>query len=237
MKKTLFSIITTIILVEACSSSLTTNTLISPNATFPDWPTQSPGAANTQTTEFLSPDEVHQAVLAAWRKLESAGPRHFSQILYKDGRPVSSTEADAVPPNYHQVITHLGKVWAEFYVVDGMIYTNDKGEWSHRPGGTAPNDVGSNLGQALDPDIFQSDGKKIGIEVINGRPAIIYSYSTIFNNPKELHQYRLWVDQSSGLPVRLESRTRAGYLSVETIIYDDRITITLSTDAKNSPRK
>jgi hypothetical protein len=237
MKKTLISILTTIILLEACSSSLKTNTLISPNAAFPDWPTQLPGAVSIQTTEFLSPDEVHQAVLAAWIKLESAGPRHFAQIVYKDGKPISICEADAVPPDYHQVLTNLGKVWAEFYIVDGTAYTNDKGVWSHRPGGTAPNDMGSNLGQALSPDIFQSDGKKIGIEMINGRPAIIYSYSTIFNNPKELHQYRVWVDLSSGLPVRLESRTMAGYLNVETIIYDDRITITLPMVAKNSPRK
>jgi hypothetical protein len=237
MKKTLISILITAILLGACSSSLKTNTPISTNATFPDWPTQAPGAVNTQTAPSLSPDEVHQAVLAAWRKLESAGPRRFAEFRYEDGKPIGSIEADAVPPDYHQVITEFGKLWAEFYVVDGTVYSNDKGVWSHDSYGTAPNDIGSNLSQALDPGIFQSDGKTIGIEVINGSPAIIYRYSTIFNSPKVLHQYRLWVDQSSGLPVRLESRTMAGFLSVETIIYDDIITITLPTDAKNSPKK
>jgi len=135
---------------------------------------QSTGSANAQPAPSLSPDEVYQAVSTAWKKLDTAGPRHISQTTSEG----ISTEADAVPPDFHQVMSAMGNVVAEQYIVGGTIYNSNQGSWTQFAGGsTALSTIG---GFALDlsGDLVYSNGMVNGIEVINGSPAIVYSYST-----------------------------------------------------------
>jgi hypothetical protein len=45
----------------------------------------------------------------------------------------------------------------------------------------------------------------------------------------------LWVDQTSGLPVKSESTDPDGMTISETITYDNSITLTLPAEAANAP--
>lgn len=236
MKKALVAIVVVAVLLTFCATSQKSKNHPTPTANFHEWPTEAPGAVSTLAGPTLSPEDVHKYVLAAWKILENAPPRHFEQFTYVDGKKVIAVVADAVPPNYHQAILNQGKVVTEFYIVDGMAYNYNNGEWSRvAASSTVMYDIGSNLLQALDPDIFQSDGKRIGVEDIDGSPAILYFYSTIYSNPALLHQHRLWVDQRSRLPVKLEMRDSRGDFFIETITYDNSLTITVPEAAKEAP--
>jgi hypothetical protein len=146
-----------------------------------------------------------------------------------------STEADAVPPDFHQVVSLMGSVVAEQYIVAGTIYVNDQGSWTQTSGGSEAISTIGSFGQSLSENLVYSDGSVIGIEVINGSPAIVYSYSTTLQGLNATAQYKLWVDQTSGLPVKSENITPDGTVIDMTITYDTSITITLPEEAKNAP--
>lgn len=232
MTKRFLLVFITASLLAACSASPKLNT-IEPN---PQGGSNQPAAAaNTQPAPSLSPDEVYQAVKAAWNKLETAGPRHISQTTSEGGAVGMSTEADVVPPSFHQVVSVNGTVVTEQYIVDGTIYGKDQGSWTQTKGGSAALSTIGNFSQSLSTDLIYSDGLVNGIEVINGSPAIVYSYSTTLKSLNASAKYKLWVDQTSGLPVKSENITADGSTIDMTIKYDPSITISLPEEAKNAP--
>jgi len=249
MKKTFLLVIIASFLLSACSATQKTNTsvpspsttsgqaqatLVQSQATL-DQPqatlVQPTKPANSQPAPALSPEEVYQAVAAAWTKLESAGPRHISQTSSEG----LVTEADVVPPDFHQVVSIGGNVVAEQYIVGGTIYSNDQGSWTQTAGGDATLNTIGNFTMGLSDSLKYSDGKVNGIEVINGSPAIVYSYSTTLEGLDASAKYKLWVDQTSGLPVKFFNTTPDGMTIDETITYINSSTITLPEEAKNAP--
>jgi hypothetical protein len=232
MTKRLLLVFITAFLLAACSASPKSNAAgPDPQATLQ----QPVASANTQPAPSLSPDEVYQAVKTAWNKLDSAGPRHISQTTSQGGVVGISTEAEAVPPDFHQVVSANGTLVAEQYIVGGTIYSNEQGAWTQTAGGSAALSTIGNFSQSLSGDLVYSNGMVNGTEVINGSPAIVYSYSTTLKGLNASAQYKLWVDQTSGLPVKSENITADGSTIDMTIKYDPSITISLPVEAKNAP--
>jgi uncharacterized protein (DUF736 family) len=221
------------VLLGACSSSPTSNIAgTTPQATL-NQPTviQPTVPANTQAAPSLSADEVYKAVSAAWKKQETAGSRHISQTSSEG----LSIEADAVPPDFHQVVSAMGSVVAEQYIVGGTIYNYDQGSWTQAAGGGAALGMIGSFSLNLSGDLVYSNGMVNGVEVINGSPAILYSYSTTLKGLAKTAQYKLWVDQSSGLPVKAENTNPEGSVITMLYTYDPSITISLPDEVKNAP--
>jgi hypothetical protein len=235
MKKTILFVIVTTFLLAACSALPKSNAPVPDPKTTSDQPQatskQPTAPANLQPAPSLSADEVYQAVSAAWTKLDTAGPRHISQTTSEG----LTTEADVIPPDFHQVMSAGGNVVAEQYIVGGTIYNNAQGAWTQTTGGGAALNTIGNFALNLSDSLVYSDGMVNGVEVINGSPAIVYSYSTTLKGLDASAQYKLWVDQASGLPVRSVNITPDGMTTDETITYDNSITITLPGEAKNAP--
>lgn len=219
-------------LLAACSTSPKSN---APGSTPQATLIQPTSPASTQPAPSLSSDEVYQAVSTAWKKLDTAGPRHISQTTSEGGSAGLSTEADVVPPDFHQVVSAMGTVVAEQYIVDGTIYNNEQGNWTQTAGGSTALGTMGNFSQSLSKDLVYSDGMVNGIEVISGSPAIVYSYSTTLKGLDASAQYKLWVDQASGLPVKSENITPDGMTIAMMITYDPSITIVLPVEVKNAP--
>ena len=190
---------------------------------------------NTQAAPSLTPDEVYLAVKAAWAKSDTAGARHISQNSSEGGAVVSNIEADVVPPDFHQVVSAMGNVVAEQYIVGGTIYNKVDGAWSQYAGGSAALSMVGSFTQSFSDSLVYSDGAVTGIEEINGSPAIVYRYNTTLKGLDASAQYKLWVDQVSGLPVRSVNITPDGMTIDQTITYDNSLTITLIDEAKNAP--
>lgn len=230
MTKKFLLVLMTVFLLGACSAAIPNS-----NAPVPTTPQaaliQPDVPANTQAAPSLSADEVYQAVSAAWKKQETAGPRHISQTTSEG----LSIEADAVPPDFHQVVSAMGSVVAEQYIVGGTIYNNEQGSWTQTAGGGAALGVIGSFSLNLSGDLVYSNGMVNGIEVINGSPAILYSYSTTLKGLDASAQYKLWVDQTSGLPVKAENTSPDGSIVTMIYTYDPSITISLSSEAQNAP--
>jgi hypothetical protein len=216
-------------LLSACSATPAPNAPVPPPQATLIQPTVP--ADTQQPAPSLSPDAVYQAVSAAWKKMDTAGPRHISQTTSEG----MSTEADAVPPDFHQVMSAKGTVVAEQYIVGGTIYNNEQGKWTQTPGGGAALSTIGSFSQNLSTDLVYSDGMVNGIESINGSPAIVYSYSTTLQSLNASAKYKLWVDQTSGLPVKSENITADGSTIDMTFTYDPSIRISLPVDAQNAP--
>lgn len=239
MTKKVLLVLITVFLLAACSSlpkstGSDTNSQTSSNQTqaTQNKPTE---PMNTQAAPSLSADEVYLAVKAAWAKSDTAGPRHISQNSSEGGTVLTNIEADVVPPDLHQVVSAMGNVVAEQYIVGGTIYNKEEGAWSQMAGaGAALNTIGS-FTQSFSDSLVYSDGMVNGIEAVNGSPAIVYSYKTTLKGVDASAQYKLWVDQSTGLPVRSVNITPDGMTIDQTITYDKSITITLIDEAKNAP--
>ena len=190
----------------------------------------------TQPLPALSADEVYKAVADAWAMQEKAGPRHVSQIAYKGNNAIMDIEADSVPPNYHQVVSSMGTVMAEQYIFDGTIYNKDQGVWGQVPGaGTTFKSTLAGFSQALSDQIIKSDGKVLGVEDVNGKPAFVYGYTTTLKELNASTQYTVSVDQASGLLVKQIIIDDQGMKTVQIITYDATITLTLPDEAKNAP--
>ena len=191
-------------------------------------------AAAPQQPPSLSSDGVYQAVDAAMAKMISAGPHHVTQTSTLNGGP--NTEADIVPPNLlHMVMSSNGSVVDEFYVVDGTLYAYAQGTWTQKPGGgQAYIDMINGVPSAGMPEAVRANGKVAGVEVLSGKPAIIYSYDSTIKSLNITSTISLWVDQISGLPVKQEVSDAKGTKMDQVITYDSGITITLPAEAKSA---
>ena len=193
-------------------------------------------APPTKAAQVITSDEVIKTAQDAWAKLATAGPRHISQTAYKGDAAISTIEADSVPPNYHQVNSVMGTVMVEQYVYDGTIYNKVNGEWTQLPGGGKTfTNVLEGFAKGVSDAIVLADGQVVGIEVVNGKPATAYSYtSTLKGLDVKPAKYTIWVDNASGLPVKRVDVSPDGLKIVQLITYDATITVTLPDDAKNA---
>jgi hypothetical protein len=239
MRKTILSVFIAALFLAACSALPKSNAPApNPQATSNQsqaTQNQPTVAVDTQPAPSMTADEVYKAVSAAWAKLDTAGPRHISQTSSEGGKVESNIEADSVPPDFHQVVTMMGNKVAEQYIVGGTIYNYAQGGWTQTAGGNTAINTISNFSQGLADGLTYSDGMVNGIEVINGSPAIVYSYSTTLTGLDASAQYKLWVDQTSGLPVKSENITADGMTIAETITYDKSITFSLPAEAAKAP--
>jgi hypothetical protein len=183
----------------------------------------------------LSADEVYKAVDAAMTKMISAGAHHVSQTSSRKGGP--SSESDIVPPNQlHMVMSANGSVADEFYVVDGILYSHSQGAWTQKPGaGQAYIDAINGVPMEGMPETDRSNGKVAGVEMLLGKPTVVYSYDSTIKSLNITSSVSLWVDQASGLPVKQEITTSDGTKMDQVITYNSGITITLPADAKSAP--
>ena len=200
-------------------------------------PTQ-PTPTSTPTTLAAtpsSPDEVYQAVAAAWRKLGQAGPFHVTKKGYTGETLFQQTDIDFVPPNYHQVLSLNGTVIGEQYLFDGTLYNKIQGVWTQQPGvGAAGNMIPvDGYAEGTSDQVPKTDGKVVGVEDIAGQPAIDYSFSVTIEMLNMNSTYTVSVDQASGQVVKQVIDTPVTK-TVETITYDPSITFSLPDEAKNA---
>ena len=191
-------------------------------------------AVAPQSPPSLSSDGVYKAVDAAVANMISAGAHHVSQTSTLKGGP--NIEADIVPPNLlHMVMSSNGSVVEEFYVVDGTLYSYARGAWTQKPGGgQAYIDIINGVPGSGIPEAVRANGKVAGVEMLSGKPAIIYSYDSTIKSLNITSTISLWVDQISGLPVKQEVADAKGTKMDQVITYDSGITITLPAEAKSA---
>jgi len=199
-------------------------------------PTASQPAA-TQPAASMPSDEVIKTVQSAWAAMDKAGPRHVSQTSYQGKTAIINIEADSVPPNLHQIVSVNGQVMAEQYIFDGTFYNKLSGQWSQLkgPANQATNML-AGMAEGLKDQIILSDGKVLGIENVNDKPATGYSYSSALKGLAAAPiTHNVWVDAASGWVVKQEILKSDGEDTVQIITYNASLMITLPPEVASAP--
>ena len=190
-----------------------------PQPTAADQPTQ--GAL--QPAPALSEADVYKA-------LEAATTMTFNGKTSED-----NGEADIIPPNIHEVLKSDGAVVQEFYVINSDLYSKGDNGWTLKPGGgQAYVDAFNGVSMVEAGDVVRSNGKVAGVELVGGKPALVYTYDSTVKSLKMTSNFTVWVDQASGLMVKMQTMDAKGSKSVMNITYDPGITITLPAEAKSA---
>ena len=205
-----------------------------PQPTAADQPTQ--GAL--QPAPALSEADVYKALEAASAKMATAGPRHGSlttTMTFNGKTSEDNGEADIIPPNIHEVLKSDGAVVQEFYVINSDLYSKGDNGWTLKPGGgQAYVDAFNGVSMVEAGDVVRSNGKVAGVELVGGKPALVYTYDSTVKSLKMTSNFTVWVDQASGLMVKMQTMDAKGSKSVMNITYDPGITITLPAEAKSA---
>ena len=237
------------LIVTACKPSATPTAppnaptlaapVASPTAVPVSQPTAAPTAAPAATAIVLSEDGVMEAVHKAWAALGAAGPRKVVQTNSDSDGPGTVIEAVFVPPDsLHQIVKMGGRAIAEQYSIGDTIYNNtpQTGGWvsTQVSGGTPGVMAMFGDSDALSDAITYSNAHVEGNESVNGHEAVIYAYSSQLKGADKTIQHRLWVDTTSGLPVKNEIVSDQGTTTQE-ITVDASLTIDLPADVAAAP--
>ena len=122
-----------------------------------------------------------------------------------------------------------------FYVTNSDLYSKGDNGWTLKPGGgQAYVDAFNGVSMVEAGDVVRSNGKVAGVELVGGKPALVYTYDSTVKSLKMTSNFTVWVDQASGLMVKMHTMDAKGSKSVMNITYDPGITITLPAEAKSA---
>lgn len=213
---------------EATESPRADETLVVTTAT----PTDNRPFVLPVRTSTISPDEVeaHNTVASALNKIKQAGPVRIHSVTTTEDGKSTAIVAEAILPERYHILTPTSEVM----VIGNQTYARQKDRW-----------VKTNLDvSGLMGELFGnlSDQAVLGItdaflahaETIGGIPTSEYRYHTSIDLAGEAvpSDSQIWIAETSGLPVRLESTGNfAGVHSttVQEITYDPSIKIELPT--------
>lgn len=201
--------------------------------------TAAPTVTSAATSVVLSEDGVMEAVHKAWAALGAAGPRKVVQTSTDSDGAGTVIEAVFVPPDsLHQIVKIGGRAIAEQYSMGDTIYNNtpQTGGWvsTQVSGGTPGVMALFGDSDALSDAVTYSNARVEGAENVNGHEAVIYAYTSQLNGADMVVQHKLWVDTSSGLPVKNEIVSDQGTTTQE-ITVDASLTIDLPADVAAAP--
>jgi hypothetical protein len=193
----LLSMIAVLIIVSACSGSVTTtSSSAAPAIAIPSDPT---------------------AALVSSLKAQLALPAYRGILESQYQGKTSSIIVEYMSPDRYRVKNDS----MEAILIGKETYINLSGKWSKM--GT---DLSSMISSFRDPKLIEtgiSNVKYIGVEQVNGISASVYTYtsSADFNGQKMTADAKVWVSQVNNLPAKMEvSGDVAGEKTFSTITYD-----------------
>ncbi len=170
-------------------------------------------------------------LVSASKKL--ADLKSLSARMQGMGTTEIKQQVDYVAPDkYH--VTYQGGTGAgmEIIFVGSDMYMKPAGgKWSKSPGGGASMPT---LRDSFTEEGLKSmtDAKFEGEESVNGKPALVYSYKNV--TPKGDYPFtaKMYVNKSTGVPLRVMAQYSNGMLKEMTVDYDTETPVTI--DAPNT---
>ena len=187
-----------------------------PSPALPDWMLGSPVAetlvVNTAVpTPFnliVTPGPVlnHHgdaigAVMDALQKLQQSGPFHLKSVTSTAGGPIS-IDADIILPDHF----HIFMGGTELLIAESQDYVRQDGAWVKDPAqvGNIASDLTANFSDQAIQAV--TDAALDGTQILGSTPTHVYSYQTTIalEGSPVATQNRIWVSDSSGLPLHQE---------------------------------
>ena len=185
-------------------------------------------AAPTSVSMVLDPDTTIHNVLLATLK----APAYRTTITITSTNSVSEMSADVILPDRFHITSKRNDKTSEMIIADGKTYTKTNGAWAESTQDMS--NLTASFASAVGKDTTISDGKFVKPDVVDGIPALVYSFNSLYKTTDmEVNTATMmWVDPLNGLPIKMvEDRVYSGTKShiEQSIIYDPSITIVAPT--------
>lgn len=157
----------------------------------------------------------------------------FSAKMEGVGQTEIKSQVDYIAPDRYR-ISYLGGTGAglEMIMIGNQSYMKSGGKWSKFPGE-------SNSKIPTLRDSFTDEGLKTlsdvkfdGEDMVDGKPALVYSYKNV--TPVENYPFssKIWIGKESGLPMKIFVEYTNGMLKNMTVNYDTDSVVTIEAPIK-----
>jgi hypothetical protein len=198
-------------------------------------PTTAP-TANAPTGGSAAADIITDAQRAA---LSAKSYRSTTVTTTADGKTGTSVAEFVAPDRIHEVINTGGRVVTEIIVIRGQgMWQKQNGKWMKLPA-----QAGETFFRLFDPKFYEEVRKGInigtvqlvGADVLNGKPTLVYSYTTELdagsNTTALKGSYKIWIGALDHRAYKIEGNSESLLVKggknhiVSTFEYDIPITI------------
>ena len=181
-------------------------------------------AAPTSVSIVIDPDTTIHNVLTA----SLNAPAYRTTITITSPNSVSEMNAEVILPDRFHITSKRNDKTSEMIIAGGKTYTKTNGTWTESTQDMS--NLTASFASALGKDTTISDVKFVKADVVDGIPALEYSFNSLYKTADmELNTATLmWVDPLNGLPIKMvEDSVYSGTKShiEQSIVYDPSITI------------
>jgi outer membrane lipoprotein-sorting protein len=176
----------------------------------------------TETDMATAKAKSKESVIAASKKLNSLPT--LSAIVEGEGQLAIKKDVQyAAPDRYHIVFTDATGARTEMISVGDVTYIKNGEAWDKMPSDISPtstfrNNFTDDVLPSITDTVFETE------ETVNGKPALVYSYKLVTKVGNFPVVQRIWVDKSSGIPIKAVAEYREGDSQ------EKRLTTTFDTD-------
>ena len=178
-----------------------------------------------ETSPRSSSADPKADVINAFRKL--AGLKTLSAIVDGEGQLALKKDVKYVAPDrYHIAFDDENGAHVEMIIIADETYIKDGDSWNKIPGRQAlvPSFRNSFTDEVLETI---SDVKFEGDDTINGKAALVYSYKLTTKIGNFKITQKLWVDKSSGLPIKSIAEYAESQEKYLTTVFDSESLVTI----------
>ena len=184
------------------------------------------GGTSTGTGTTASGDPKAD-VLAAAKKF--AGLPHFKATMDMKGKNDSHMEFEYVAPDSYHIVNSASM---EIVIIGKKTYVKTGGTWR-----SMPMSMGASISSMRDSFTEEglknlADVKYDGEDTVNGKAALVYSYSGKTPNDGKQYDSKIWVSKAEGLPIKIEVKYSGDTIKEMTTNYDTDTPVTIEAPVK-----
>ncbi len=183
------------------------------------------GSSTTSSTTNGETD-AKDVIIAASRKFIALP--YFSAKMEGTGINELNMQVEYVAPDrFHIHYLAGGGTGMETIIIGKQTYVKLGGGWRKMP---------MNLGESIPSlrDYFTEEGLKSisdvkleGEDTVNGKPALVYSYSNVTPVEKDPLTSKIWIGKDSGMPMKISVDYSHGKLKEMNVVYDTETPVSI----------
>jgi hypothetical protein len=197
----LFGLVLVALLLTSCGGVTP-----SPTAMPTPIPATSAPTAAPAPTPTVSQSDMHAAISAALRSVSKLSHRSESEIVFADGKTITTT-VEFVPPDKK----HFVSQGSDMIVVDNKVYNKGQGEdkWTE-----VPMDAAQFSYPSFSEDF--GDVQLIGQENLDGKPMQVYKANLVNKETGTTSVFTYWINPTDGLLYKLVNDGEIGSVDSST---------------------
>jgi len=177
-------------------------------------------ASTDPKADVIAASRKFAALKSLTGKIEATGPAPFKQ-----------TVEYIAPDRYHVSYRDESGANSEMIMAGDKAYVKSGDSWNEMAGNTKPTPTMRN---SFTEDVLStiSDVKFEGDAILDGKPVLVYSYKLVTKVGSFAVMQRIWVDKTSGLPIKCYVEYTDGSIKTLTTSFDTDTPVKIELPAK-----